>query len=439
MTKTTRALVAGAFLLVASGLWVVPARADDLKPALGPAIKAIEPKVIAWRRDIHQNPELSNREFRTAQLVADHLEALGLDNIQTGVAHTGVVATLVGGKPGPTIALRADMDALPVTEMTGLPFASKAKAAYNGNEVGVMHACGHDTHVAILMGAAEVLANARKDLPGKIRFIFQPAEEGAPEGEEGGAKLMIEEGVLEGPDAPEAIFGLHVSSMPAATLNYRFEGVLAAADWLRIVVKGRQTHGSAPWRGVDPIIVSAQIMTALQTIPSRQLNITQAPAVVTIGSIHGGVRGNIIPDQVEMVGTIRTFDVAMRKDLLERIERTAVQIAESAGAVAEVTIDPYAPVTYNDPDLARRMLPTLEWAAGEGMVVESLRRMGAEDFSYYVERIPGFYFFLGVNKKGVSEAEAPANHSPHFYVNEETLIVGLRAMVGVAVDYLTGP
>ncbi len=415
------------------------AAGEDRREGLDAAIRQIEGKVIGWRRDIHQNPELSNREFRTARMVAEHLSALGLADLRTEVAHTGVVATLIGGKPGPTIALRADMDALPVAERTGLPFASSVRTTYNGEEVGVMHACGHDAHVAILMGAAEVLAGIREELPGKIKFIFQPAEEGAPEGEEGGARLMIEEGVLDGPHEPEAIVALHVVPLAARTLHYRSGDTMAASDWLKIRVEGRQTHGSAPWLGVDPIIAAAQIMTALQTIPSRQLDVTKAPAVVTIGSIHGGVRGNIIPDEVEMIGTIRTFDSEMRDDFLARIRKTAERVAESAGAVATVTTSRYAPVTYNDPELSRRMAPTLEWAAGAGNVHEAIRRTGAEDFSYFQERIPGFYFFLGINPEGVEEREAPSNHSPSFFVNEGALIIGVRAMVGMAVDYLNGP
>ncbi|HIN90001.1 MAG TPA: amidohydrolase, partial [Porticoccaceae bacterium] len=367
---------------------------------LNSAIDDVEEKVIAWRRYIHEHPELSNREYETASLVAAHLENLGFDEIETGIAHTGVVGTLRGGQPGPTVALRADMDALPVKEMVDLPFASRVTAEYNGEQVSVMHACGHDNHVAILMGVAEVLARVRDDIPGTVKFIFQPAEEGAPAGEEGGAKLMIDEGVLSGNDRPEAIFGLHVWPTEAGTLSYRSGSTMAAADWLNIVVEGKQTHGSSPWLGVDPIIVAGQIMIALQMIPSRQLDVTAAPAVVSIGSIHGGVRGNIIPDRVELTGTIRTFDRAMREDLLARIRTTAESIAESAGAKATVTIDSYSPVTRNDPDLTDKMLPTLEWAAGSGRVQQAPLIMGAEDFSYFQEQIPGFYFFLGVNADG---------------------------------------
>ena len=403
---------------------------------LNSAIDDVEEKVIAWRRYIHEHPELSNREYETASLVAAHLESLGFDEIETGIAHTGVVGTLRGGQPGPTVALRADMDALPVKEMVDLPFASRVTAEYNGEQVSVMHACGHDNHVAILMGVAEVLARVRDDIPGTVKFIFQPAEEGAPAGEEGGAKLMIDEGVLSGNDRPEAIFGLHVWPTEAGTLSYRSGSTMAAADWLNIVVEGKQTHGSSPWLGVDPIIVAGQIMIALQMIPSRQLDVTAAPAVVSIGSIHGGVRGNIIPDRVELTGTIRTFDRAMREDLLARIRTTAESIAESAGAKATVTIDSYSPVTRNDPDLTDKMLPTLEWAAGSGRVQQAPLIMGAEDFSYFQEQIPGFYFFLGVNADGVEAGDAASNHSPYFFANEDSLIVGVRAMAGLALDYL---
>ena len=403
---------------------------------LSSAISDVEEKVIAWRRHIHEHPELSNREFETASLVAAHLEGLGFDEVETGIAHTGVVGTLRGGQPGPTVALRADMDALPVEEMVDLPFASKVMAEYNGQEVPVMHACGHDNHVAILMGVAEVLAGMREDIHGTVKFIFQPAEEGAPVGEEGGAKLMIDEGVLGGNDQPEAIFGLHVWPTESGTLGYRPGSTMAAADWLKVIVEGRQTHGSSPWLGVDPVIVAGQIMIALQMIPSRQLDVTSAPAVVSIGSIHGGVRGNIIPDRVELTGTIRTFDRAMREDLLERIRRTAESIAASAGAKATVTIDSYSPVTRNDPDLTNKMLPTLEWAAGSGKVQEIPLIMGAEDFSYFQEQIPGFYFFLGVNADGVAQGDAASNHSPYFFANEDSLVVGVRAMAGLALDYL---
>lgn len=401
------------------------------------AVIAVTPKVVAWRRDIHQHPELSNREFRTAKLVAAHLRALDIE-VTTGVAHTGVVGILRGAQPGPVVALRADMDALPVTEQVDVPFASKVRAKFAGQDVGVMHACGHDAHTAMLMGAAEVLAGMRKDLRGTVKFIFQPAEEGAPAGERGGAALMVEEGVLGDPVKPGAIFGIHVWPGEAGTLSYRPRGQMAAADSLTIIVKGVQTHGAQPWHGVDPIIVAAQIMTALQIIPSRQLNVTVAPAVVTIGSIHGGVRENIVPDRVELKGTVRTFDPQMREDFLKRIRRTAEMVAQSSGASAEVTIEPYAPVTYNDPQLTDRMLPALRRAAGDDKVRDMLPVMGAEDFSHYTRVIPGLYVFLGINKEGVPVGQAAENHSPLFYVNENALPVGVRALTLVALEYLHG-
>jgi len=409
--------------------------AEDGKRTLEPALSEVEPKVIAWRRDLHLHPELSNREFRTAALVAEHLRSLGFDSVETGIAHTGVVGTLIGGKPGPVVALRADMDGLPVKEKTGLPFASKARGEFNGADVDVMHACGHDTHVAMLMGAAEVLANNREILAGTVKFIFQPAEEGPPLGEDGGARMMIAEGVLDGPDAPEAIFGLHAWPVPTGTLNYRSGSFMAAADSLYITVIGEQTHGSSPWRGVDPIFVSAQIMTALQAIPSRYIDITKGPAVITIGSIHGGIRGNIIPDKVEMMGTIRTFDAGEREVLHAKLRKTVRGIADAAGATVDVSIGNAAPVTGNDPTLLKLMMPTLEWAAGADKVVEHPLITGAEDYSYFQERIPGLYLMLGINDPGVAAGQSPANHSPFFNANEDALITGVRALVGFAMDY----
>ncbi|MCI0518284.1 MAG: amidohydrolase [Woeseiaceae bacterium] len=423
-------------VVVLAVVWLAPgAHAQSTGQDLEAAFAAVEPKVIAWRRDLHQHPELSNREFRTAGKVADHLRALGFDKVETGIAHTGVVGTLRGGKPGPVVALRADMDGLPVREQTGLPFASTARGEYNGQEVDVMHACGHDTHVAMLMGAAEVLAGNRDRIEGTVKFIFQPAEEGAPAGEEGGADLMIREGVLDAPDAPEAIFGLHAWPEPAGTLSYRSGSFMAAADGLQIVIRGRQTHGSSPWAGVDPINVAAQVLTAIQAIPSRQLDITRGPAVITIGSIHGGVRGNIIPEEVRMEGTIRTFDAGVREELHAKLRKTVNLVAEAAGASAEITIAGNAPVTGNDPELLKNMMPSLEWAAGADRVVERRLITGAEDYSYYQQRIPGLFLMLGINKAGVAAGEAPANHSPLFDANEDALIVGVRAHVGFVLDY----
>lgn len=405
--------------------------------AVDQAVIAVAPKVVAWRRDIHQHPELSNREFRTAELVAEHLRRLGLE-VRTGVAHTGVVGILRGALPGPVVALRADMDALPVEELVDVPFASHERAQYEGKDVPVMHACGHDAHTAMLMGAAEVLAGLRDGLRGSVVFLFQPAEEGAPEGEEGGARLMIKEGVLDRDPRPDAVFGLHVWPGAPGTISYRPRGLMAAADRLQITIHGVQTHGAQPWHGVDPIIVAAQVMIGLQTIASRQLNSSLAPAVITIGSIHGGVRGNIVPDKVEMDGTLRTFDTAMRDDLVARVQRTAVDIAASAGATADVKVESYAPLTYNDPQLAERMRPALERAAGAGKVKVMDLVMGSEDFAYYQQKVPGLYVFLGINKPGVPTDQAADNHSPRFFVNEDALPAGVRALVMLAIDYLDG-
>ncbi len=393
-------------------------------------VEAVMPKVIAWRRDIHQHPELSFAEVRTAKLVADHLQALGLE-VRTGVGGTGVVGLLRGGRPGPVVALRADLDALPVTELVELPFKSTVRAPYNGQEVGVMHACGHDNHVAILMGAAEVLAGVRQQLPGTVKFIFQPAEEAVA-----GAKRMIEDGVLDDP-APQAIFGLHVWPAPVGTLSYRAGAMMAASDGLHIVVRGRQTHGALPWGGVDPIVVASQIVLALQTIPSRQLDVTRAPAVVTVGLIQGGTRGNIIPDSVVMQGTVRTFDEAMRADVKERIRRTVEAIAQSAGASASVDFGTgNSPVTFNDPALVERMLPALKRVAGPDRVSVAELSMPSEDFAYYLQRIPGMFFFLGVTPKDQDPRTAARNHSPYFFADEAALPVGVRAMASLAVEYL---
>jgi amidohydrolase len=398
-------------------------------------VEQIMPKVVAWRRDIHQHPELGNRETRTAKIVADHLRALGME-VRTGVAHTGVVGLLKGGRAGPVIALRADMDALPVSEMVDVPFRSRVRTTFNGDSVGVMHACGHDNHVAILMGAAEVLAGMRATLPGTVKFIFQPAEEGPPAGEAGGAAMMIEQGVLAAP-APEAIFGLHVWADSVGRITYRPGGAMAGGDGLRIVVHGRQTHGAMPWGGVDPVVVSAQIVNALQTIPSRQMDVTVAPSIVTIATIHGGVRGNIIPDSVVMTGTVRTLDPAQRLDVRMRVKRTAEKVAESFGATAQVTLQEGYPVTYNDPKLTERMVPSLR-AAANGRAALAAPTMGSEDFSYFQQRIPGLYFFLGVTPGGQDPKTAPRNHSPYFAADEAALPVGVRAMTQVTLDYLAG-
>lgn len=418
------------------------AREKAAKPAVNPLFAeidsrsdAVAAKVITWRRDIHEHPELSNREVRTGKMVADLLTSLGLE-VQTGVAHTGVVGVLKGGKPGPCVALRADMDALPVTEETGLPFASKVTAEYNGEQVGVMHACGHDVHTSVLMGVAEVLAGMRKDIPGTVKFIFQPAEEGAPSGEDGGAGMMINEGALENPK-PDAIFGLHVfPDAEAGTIAYRPGGTMAAVDGLHITVKGVQTHGAEPWGGVDPIVTSAQIIMGLQTIVSRQEDIRKAPAVVTIGIIKGGVRSNIIPDTVEMTGTIRTLDPEMRKEIHAKIKRTVENIAASAGATADVTIGSGDPVTYNDPDLTARMLPTLERVAGKDNVILAPPKTGGEDFSLFAKKVPGLFINLGCRARGADLAATARNHSPKFMVDESAIPLGIKTMANLAVEYL---
>ena len=402
------------------------------------AAAALESQVIAWRRDIHQHPELSNREVRTGGIVADHLRALGFA-VQTGIAHTGVVGLLDTGKPGPVIALRADMDALPVAEQVDLPFASKERTTFNGQEVGVMHACGHDCHVAVLMGVAELLAGLKAQLRGQIKFIFQPAEEGPPPGEEGGAALMIKQGVLENPK-PEVIFGLHVfAGVETGTIAYRPGPAMASSDRIRITVNGRQTHGALPWRGVDPIVISSQIVLGLQTIVSRQVDVTLEPAVVSIGAIRGGVRDNIIPDAVEMLGTVRTFNEEMRRDIHARIRNTVELIAQSAGATAQVHFDNAYPVTVNDIPLTERMVPTLERVAGKENVFVGQKITGYEDFSYYQQKIPGFFYFVGITPRAVDRKESAPNHSPRFFVDESALLLGVRSLAHLALDYMALP
>ena len=406
---------------------------DALPDAVAERIEAVMPKVVAWRRDIHQHPELANREFRTAALITEHLEMLGME-VRTEIAHTGVVGILRGGEPGPVVALRADMDALPVEEQVDVPFASRVRAEYMGQEVPVMHACGHDLHVAILMGVAEVLATMRDELPGTVMFVFQPAEEGAPPGEEGGAELMLREGLFDDP-RPDAIFGLHVVPAPVGTIGWRSGGMMASSDRFTIKVRGRQTHGAVPWGGVDPIVVASQIVLGLQTIPSRQLDATLTPSVVTVGAIRGGVRHNIIPEEVDMTGTLRTFDPDTREQIHERVTRTAENIAASAGATAEVEIFHGYPVTYNDPELTGRMLPTLRRVVGEGLV-EAPRATGAEDFSYYQQEVPGLFFFVGIASDDPEKVHP--NHSPRFYADERGLPIGVRAMTALALDFLHG-
>jgi len=409
---------------------------QQLSDRISTAALKIEDKVIAWRRDIHQNPELSYQETRTAALAAEHLKKLGIE-VRTGVGITGVVGILKGGKPGGVVALRADMDALPVEERVDLPFASKAKAQWLGQTVPVMHACGHDAHVAILMGVAEILAGMREEIAGTVKFLFQPNEEGSYDGRPSGAQAMIDDGVFADP-VPTAVFGLHVTSaLATGVIALRPGGLMASADSLKIDVQGRQTHGSSPWRGVDPVVTAAQIILALQTIPSRQLDVTKTPAVVTIATIHGGVRGNIIPDSLEMQGTIRTHDEEVRADIWRRIEKTASAIAETQGATATVKVFQGVPVTYNDPPLTAWGTKSLGRGLGEERVTESRPVMGAEDFSILAQKVPGMFFFLGITPPGEDPREAPANHSPLFHIHEPALKYGLRALAYLAIDYLT--
>jgi amidohydrolase len=396
--------------------------------------RELTPQVVAWRRDFHQHPELGNRETRTAGVIAEQLKRLGYE-VRTGVAHTGVVAVLKGSKPGPTVALRADMDALPVTEQVDLPFKSTAKSTWNGQEVGVMHACGHDNHMAILLGAATIFARMKDQLPGTIKLIFQPAEEGPPAGEQGGAELMVKEGVLDNPRV-DAIFGLHVFPMPAGTIQYRPGPLMASGDGFTIRITGKQTHGAVPWGGIDPIVVGAQIVMALQTIVSRSVNITEAPAVVTIGAFNGGNRFNIVPETVELLGTVRAFNEDVRKDIHRRIRDIATKTAEAAGATAEITYGIGYPATINDPALTERMAPTLRRVAGADNVRLSALTGTAEDFSFFQQKVPGMFFFLGVTPNGVDPKTAPQNHSPLFFADESALPVGVRALTSLALDYL---
>jgi len=430
-------------LLASSLLLALPAHAQDAAPAQRPevtaAAKALQSKIVAWRRDIHQHPELGNRETRTAGKIAEHLRGLGLE-VKTGIAHTGVTAVLKGGKPGPRLALRADMDALPVTERVDLPFASKATVEFRGEKVGVMHACGHDAHVGILMGIAEALVAMRAELPGEVLFVFQPAEEGPPEGEDGGASMMLKEGVFED-FKPDAAFGLHVfSDFNVGTIGVRQGPLMAAADSFSIKVMGRQTHGSRPWNGVDPIVAAADLIGTAQTIVSRRTDLAKLPAVVSFGAIKGGIRSNIIPDEVEMIGTIRTFDPDMRAKIFADLKNVSEHVVAAHGARvdAQVPGSVSVPVTFNNPELTARMLPSLQAAVGTAGVIESPLQMAAEDFSYFANQVPSMYFFVGSTPKGQDPATAPGNHSPEFFLDEGALDVGFRALMQVTLDYLRG-
>jgi amidohydrolase len=408
--------------------------AVDMSVEINAATGKIMPQVVEWRRHLHQFPELSNREFKTSKYVEDYLRKLGLE-VKTGVAKTGVIGILKGSQPGPTIGLRADMDALPVTERNSLPFASKETSEYNGQNVGVMHACGHDTHVAMLMGAATVLAGMKDKIKGTVVFIFQPAEEGAPVGEEGGAKLMVKEGVMDNPKI-DAIFGIHINSQTEiGKIKYKTGATMAAADWFTIKVKGKQTHGSQPWSGVDPIATASQIIQGLQMIVSRQSELTKAPVVISVGKINGGVRENIIPEEMTMAGTIRTLDAQMQKDVHAKIKLTVQKIAESMGATAEVTIETKTLVTYNTPELVEKMLPSLEKAIGKENVIEDVWTTGAEDFSYFGEKAPSFFFFVGGMPLGKDKKDAAPHHTPDFMIDDSRLDVGVKAFCNLVFDY----
>ena len=398
----------------------------------------LNPQVVAWRRDFHQHPELGNRETRTAKVIADELRKLGF-SVTTGVATTGVVGVLTGGLPGPVVALRSDMDALPVAEQGELPFKSTARTQWNGQDVGVMHACGHDTHMAMLLGAASALSRMKDRLPGTVKVIFQPAEEGVPPGEPGGAEQMVKEGVLDNPKV-DAIFGLHVMPYPAGTITYRPGPMLASADAFLITIKGKQTHGAAPWGGVDPIVIGSQVVMALQTIVSRTVNITEAPAVVTVGRFTGGNRNNIVPETVELEGTVRAYNETVRKNIHDRLRAIATQYAQAAGGTATVEIGRGTtyPVTINDPALTERMLPTLRRVAGADSV-----RLGppvgvSEDFAYFLQKVPGQFVFLGVTPRDQDATTAAQNHSPLFFADESALPVGVRVLTNLALDYLFG-
>jgi len=395
----------------------------------------VSERVLKWRRHLHQYPELSNREFQTAALVAEHLKKLGL-HVQTGIAHTGVVGILDSGKPGPVIGLRADMDALPVTERVDLPFASKVRSEYNGIETGVMHACGHDAHTAILMGVAEILTKYKDQLKGKVKFVFQPAEEFPPPGEEGGAKLMVEEGVMKHPDI-DVMFGLHMwPGAHVGEVHYRSGPIMAAADRFVIHVKGVQSHGSTPWKGVDPIVVSSQIIGGLQSIISRQTELTKEGAVITVGMIQGGIRNNIIPEEVKMIGTIRTLDTAMQNKIHKKIRLTATKIAESAGAQAIVEIQRQYPVTYNHPGLTDWASDNLKGILGEGNVKVMDPITAAEDFSFYANEVPGFFYFLGICPPDGDPSTHPALHTPDFFLDEDCLNYGVKAMLNLTINYM---
>lgn len=413
---------------------MVNAQKTNIESQIESAVKKIESKCISWRREIHEHPELSNREVRTARIIADHLRSLGIE-VKENVAKTGVVGLLRGEKAGPVIGLRADMDALPVTERVNIPFASKVKSTFNGQDVGVMHACGHDTHVAMLMSVAEILSGMKKDLAGTVKFIFQPAEEGPPIGEEGGAPLMVKEGVLENPKV-DVMFGLHINAQtPVGQIKYREQGMMAASDWFTITIHGKQSHGAQPWLGIDPVIIGAQIIEGLQSIVSRQTELTKNPVVISTTIFKAGVRENIIPEQVIIGGTIRTLDTGMQKDVWMRIERTAKKIAEASGATAEVSISTKTLVTYNNPKLTQQMIPALQKATDNNAIVMDAVT-GAEDFSYFAAKVPSLFFYIGGMPPGKDPKQTPAHHTPDFYVDDSGMKTGIKAFCFLVFDYM---
>ena len=418
-------------LLIASS---IVSKAQELPKNYNALLKEVEPQLISWRRHFHENPELSNREFNTGKYIAEFLKTLPNVEVKYPIAKTGVVAVLKGGKPGPVVALRADIDALPVFERTPVPFASKVTTEFNGQKVSVSHACGHDSHTAMLMATAKVLSALQKDVPGTVVFLFQPAEEGTPGNEEGGASLMIKEGALDNPKV-EAVYGIHISSQtPVGTIKYKSGAFMASSDWFTIKVNGKGSHGSQPWGGVDPIAASAQIIEGLQHIVSRQMDLTTAPVVITVGTINSGVRSNIIPETAEMSGTIRTLDSKMQAEVHEKIKQTAKTIAASSGATADVNIETKTLVTYNDPALVKKTLPSLVKAAGEANVSESTWTTGAEDFSYYASKAPSFFFNVGALPKGTEPKNAGPHHTPDFYLDESGFIVGVKAFTQLVFD-----
>jgi amidohydrolase len=423
------------YILIVLVTCTINAQNSVLKTKISQKANALESKVIQWRRELHQNPELGNREYKTAEKIAAYLQSIGIE-VKTGIAKTGVVGILKGGKPGPVVALRADMDALPVKERVNIPFASKIEGEYNNQKVNVMHACGHDTHVAMLMGTATILAELRKDIKGTVKFIFQPAEEGAPEGEEGGAELMVKEGVLENPKV-DVIFGLHINAQTeVGKIKYRPKGIMASSDWFKIKVIGKQSHGATPWQGIDPIVTSSQIILGLQTIVSRNMALTENAAVVSVGQINSGIRSNIIPEELNMSGTIRTLDGKAQEFIHARVKQIATNIAESAGATAQVDITKKTLITYNDPMLTEQMLPSLKNTAGQENVLLTEAVTGAEDFSFYQAKIPGLFVFLGGMPKDKKPEEMPSHHTPDFYIDESGFVLGMKTMANLTLDYM---